>query len=102
MQSKNKARVLIVDDEEIVRASCRKLLQPHGYRVSEAENAGSALKLMETTSFDLVLSDLKLPDASGIELLKDIKEVYPDTEVILMTGYGTVSTAVEAMKVRCI
>ncbi|NOY39564.1 MAG: sigma-54-dependent Fis family transcriptional regulator [Nitrospirae bacterium] len=98
MQSKNKARVLIVDDEEIVRASCRKLLQPHGYRVSEAEDAGRALRLMETTSFDLALSDLKLPDASGIELLKDIKEVYPDTEVILMTGYGTVSTAVEAMK----
>ncbi|MEC4685310.1 MAG: sigma-54 dependent transcriptional regulator [Nitrospirota bacterium] len=98
MQLKNKARVLIVDDEEIVRASCRKLLQPQGYRVSEAENAGSALKLMEVTTFDLVLSDLKLPDASGIELLKEIKEVYPDTEVILMTGYGTVSTAVEAMK----
>ncbi len=98
MQSKNKARVLIVDDEEIVRASCRKLLKPRGYRVSEAENAGSALKLMETMSFDLVLSDLKLPDTSGIELLKDIKEVYPDTEVILMTGYGTVSTAVEAIK----
>ena len=98
MQSKNKAKVLIVDDEEIVRASCRKLLQPHGYRVSEAENAGSALKLMEATTFDLVLSDLKLPDASGIELLKDIKEVCPDTEVILLTGYGTVSTAVEAMK----
>ncbi|GBE37364.1 transcriptional regulatory protein ZraR [bacterium BMS3Bbin07] len=98
MQSKNKARVLIVDDEEIVRASCRKLLQPHGYRVSEAENAGSALKLMETTCFDLVLSDLKLPDASGIELLKDIKEACPNTEVILVTGYGTVSTAVEAMK----
>ncbi len=98
MQSKNKARILIVDDEEIVRASCRKLLQPHGYTVSEAEDAGSALKLMETTGFDLVLSDLKLPDASGIELLKDIKEVCPDTEVILITGYGTVSTAVEAMK----
>ncbi|VAX30196.1 Response regulator of zinc sigma-54-dependent two-component system [hydrothermal vent metagenome] len=98
MQSKNKARVLIVDDEDIVRASCRKLLKPHGYRVSEAENAGRALKLMDTMSFDLVLSDLKLPDASGIELLKDIKEGYPDTEVILMTGYGTVFTAVEAMK----
>jgi DNA-binding NtrC family response regulator len=98
MQSKNKARVLIVDDEEIVRESCIKLLKPHGYRVSEAENAGRALKLMETMSFDLVLSDLKLPDASGIELLNDIKEAYPDTEVILVTGYGTVSTAVEAMK----
>jgi len=98
MQSRDKARVLIVDDEEIVRASCRKLLQPHGYRVSEAEDAGSALRLMETVSFDLVLSDLKLPDTDGIELLKDIKEAYPDTEVILVTGYGTVSTAVEAMK----
>ncbi|NOZ25784.1 MAG: sigma-54-dependent Fis family transcriptional regulator [Nitrospirae bacterium] len=98
MRSRDKARVLIVDDEEIVRESCRRLLQPRGYRVAEAVDAGSALRLMETMSFDLVLSDLKLPDTNGIDLLKEIKESHPETEVILVTGYGTVSTAVEAMK----
>ncbi|HEB75774.1 MAG TPA: sigma-54-dependent Fis family transcriptional regulator [Nitrospirae bacterium] len=98
MQSREEARVLIVDDEEVVRASCRRLLEPHGYEVAEAEDAAGALRSMEEAGFDLVLSDLKLPDASGIELLKEIKEAHPETEVILVTGYGTVSTAVEAMK----
>ncbi len=93
-----KTRVLIVDDEEIVRASCLKLLGPLGHEVFEAEDAAGALELMEEGGFDLVLTDLRLPDNSGIELLKDIKERHPDTEVILVTGYGTVSTAVEAMK----
>ena len=92
-------RILIIDDEEIVRASCSRLLLPEGYSVKTADNAKSGLALLETHSFDLVLTDMKMPDMDGIEVLRNIKEKWPETEVIIMTGYGTVKTAVRAMKI---
>ncbi len=91
-------KILIVDDEEIVRSSCRKILGSAGKGIFEADKGSDALKVIDEHTFDVVLSDLKLPDLSGIDLLKTVKEITPDTEVILITGYGTVSTAVEAMK----
>jgi DNA-binding NtrC family response regulator len=95
----DKGRILIIDDEEIVRASCSRLLLPEGYSVKTAHNARSGLALLETHSVDLVLTDLKMPDMDGIEVLRNIKEKWPETEVIIMTGYGTVKTAVRAMKI---
>lgn len=90
--------ILIVDDEEIVRKSCIRILSPQGYNLVTAKNASEAAKRLQNESFDLVLADLVMPDATGIDLLKKIKEEWPETEVIIITGYGTVKTAVDAFK----
>ncbi len=96
--SLNNANILIVDDEKVVRDSCKRILHGKGYIISEAENAEEALRMIEKYSYDLVLTDIRLPGMDGIELLQKIKESYPATEVIVITGYGSVDTAVKAMK----
>jgi DNA-binding NtrC family response regulator len=90
--------ILIVDDEDIVRKSCVRILSPQGYNLETAKNACEAVKKLQNESFDLVLADLVMPDVTGIDLLKKIKEDWPETEVIIITGYGTVKTAVDALK----
>jgi DNA-binding NtrC family response regulator len=94
----NNGRILIIDDEEIIRESCRRVLEPAGYLVQAAKAGREGLQVLQTGAVDLVLTDLKMPDIDGIEVLIQIKENWPDTEVIIMTGYGTVTTAVKAMK----
>ncbi|SPP99945.1 Acetoacetate metabolism regulatory protein AtoC [Candidatus Sulfobium mesophilum] len=94
----NKGRILVIDDEEIIRESCRRVLEPAGYQVDTAASGGEGLQVLKTEAIDLVLTDLKMPDIDGIEVLIKIKENWPDTEVIIMTGYGTVKNAVKAMK----
>ncbi len=94
-----KGRILVIDDEEIVRLSCTRILEPERYAVSAAASGGEAYALQEQEPFDLVLTDLKLPDTDGLDILKRVKERWPDTNVIIMTGYGTVKTAVRAMQI---
>lgn len=92
-------QILIVDDEEIIRTSCMKILGPEGYRLETAADGTEALKRLQNNgAFDLVLTDLMMPDMTGIDLLKKIKEEQPETEVIVITGYGTVKTAIDALK----
>ncbi|MFA5353223.1 MAG: sigma-54 dependent transcriptional regulator [Thermodesulfovibrionales bacterium] len=91
-------QILVVDDEEIVRQSCLRVLSPEGYIVDTAENGLEALKRLREMHYDLVLTDLLMPGPSGMELLQEIKEAWSDTEVIIITGYGTVKTAVDALK----
>ena len=98
MQEMNKGRVLIVDDEEIVRLSCRRILVPEGYEVKSAGSAVEGLAMLADGPVDVVLTDLKMPDTDGIEVLKRVKEEWPDTEVIMITGYQTINTAVQAIK----
>ncbi|MBI5639879.1 MAG: response regulator [Nitrospirae bacterium] len=93
-----KASILIIDDEGIVRTSCSRALSPEGYEVKTAQNGIEGLKMLETERFDLVLTDLKMPDMDGIEVLGKIKEKWPGTEVVIITGYQTVDTAVKAIK----
>jgi DNA-binding NtrC family response regulator len=93
-----KGRILIVDDEDIVRTCCSRALSPEGYEVRLAKNGLEGLKLASEERFDLVLTDLKMPDMDGIEVLRIIKEKWPETEVIIVTGYQTVDTAVKAIK----
>ncbi len=93
-----KGRILIIDDEDIIRESCSRVLEPAGYEVLAAKTGLEGLQVLDSDAVDLVLTDLKMPDIDGIEVLVKIKENWPDTEVIIMTGYGTVSTAVRAMK----
>jgi DNA-binding NtrC family response regulator len=94
----NKKKILVIDDEEIVRTSCNRTLTPEGYEVRLARNGVEGLKILEGETFDLVLTDLKMPDVDGIEVLRKIKEGRPEIEVIIITGYQTVDTAVKAIK----
>lgn len=92
------AKILVIDDEEILLKSCSRALEPAGYHVFTAGNSQEGFNLLAKEQFDLVLSDLKMPRLDGIETLRTIKENWPGTEVIIMTGHGTVNTAVSAMK----
>ena len=94
----SKGRILVVDDEDIVRTSCIRTLSPEGYEVKLAKNGVEGLKMASEERFDLVLTDLKMPDMDGIEVLRIIKEKWPETAVIIVTGYQTVDTAVKAIK----
>jgi DNA-binding NtrC family response regulator len=90
--------LLIVDDERPLREACREVARALGFDTQVADEVGPALRALEQRSFDIVLLDLRLPGASGMELLQEIKQRRPETEVILMTGYGSVPSAVQAMK----
>ncbi len=91
-------RILIVDDETSSRDLCQAFLESDGYSVETCDRAIKALALLELKKFDLVLTDLSLPEMSGIELIKKVKYHYPATNVIVMTAFGSVSSAVESMK----
>lgn len=93
-----KGRVLIIDDDEIIRKSCEKVLSPEGYIVVSAQGGREGLKLLSNKPFDLVLTDLRMSDMNGIDVLKKVKEMGPDIEVIIITGYGTIKSAIEAIR----
>ncbi len=91
------ARVLVVDDEERVRKLLTRLLQEEGHRVRAASSGREALEALEGEAYDLVLTDLTMPGMSGMDLLSEIREKWPEMSVILITAFGTVESAVEAM-----
>ncbi len=92
-------RVLVIDDEAIVRTSCRRVLEPEGYAVVMAENGPDGLRrIRDEGPFSLVLTDLKMPGMDGIEVLRRIKDGWPDIPVVIVTGYQTIETAVKAIK----
>ncbi len=93
-------RILVVDDEAPVRDVVKKgLSKMGGYDVEAAQSGAEAVEKMEKDAFDLVLTDLKMPEMDGLALLKAIKGTRPEVMVILMTAYGSIETAVEAMKI---
>ena len=91
-------RILVVDDEESLRRVTQVRLEQAGYSVCVAGSAEEAVEALERSPFDIVLTDLRMPAMSGLELLKHVRSNSPDTAVIIMTAYGTVESAVEAMK----
>ena len=93
-----KSVILIVDDEQIARENLEHVLKKEGYEVVSVESGVTALKKLSTTEFDLVLTDLKMKLVDGMEVLVRTKELYPDTEVVMITAYATVNTAIEAMQ----
>jgi DNA-binding NtrC family response regulator len=90
-------RILVIDDEEIVRVSCKRALAPEGYEVDSAASGEEGLDLFEKADYDLVLTDLKMPVMDGIEVLLSIKKKRPEQNVMIMTGYDTVEHIVEAI-----
>lgn len=94
----SRPKILVLDDEEIVRVSCKKCLTPEGYDVDVAANGVEGLAIIENNRYDVILTDLKMPDMDGMEFLAKVKERYPDTKVIMITGYSTVEHAVKAMR----
>ncbi len=93
-----KSRILVVDDEESIREFLEIMLKKEGYEVTLAEDGQKAKDLLTKKTFDMIISDLQMPHVTGIELLKHVKESYPDTVFMLITAFGTTETAVEAMK----
>src|ERR1700723_2981442 len=98
MTDEMKLRFLIVDDEQSIRRLCMTVGQGLGYICAEAETAESALEALEMNPPDLIVTDLKLPSLSGTDLLRKTKELLPRTEVAIMTGHGSIETAVDAMR----
>lgn len=90
--------ILIVDDERLIRESLFEILRLEGYQAHMAASAEEALEMVKGKVFDIILTDLRLPKMNGIELLAQVKSGFPDTEVILITGYGSIESAVEAVK----
>jgi DNA-binding NtrC family response regulator len=91
-------KILVVDDEENVCHSINKVLSRRGYEVSQALNVENAVKLIKEMTFDLVITDLMIPGTSGMELLQIIREHYPELDVIMITGYASIESAVKATK----
>ena len=92
------AHILVVDDEGAIRYSISKTLQRVGYQVSAASSGEEALDMLGEQTFDVVLTDIRMPGLTGVELLAKIKEKAPDAIVILMTGYASLGTAVESLR----
>ena len=98
MSNDLKIKLLVVDDEQSIRRLCMTIGGSLGFSCDEAESAETASTRLETDPPDLVLTDLKLPNQSGVDLLKQIKSVLPRSEVAIMTGHGSIESAVDAMK----
>ncbi|HLZ91272.1 MAG TPA: sigma-54 dependent transcriptional regulator [Candidatus Acidoferrum sp.] len=98
MSEELKTRLLVVDDEQSIRRLCMTIGNTLGFACAEAESAEAALARLDEETPDLLLTDLKLPTLSGVELLRQVKTVLPRTEVAIMTGHGSIESAVDAMK----
>ena len=93
-----KPNILVVEDGQSQREMLRDFLRDEGYSVSDAENGNRALEKLRKDRFDLVLTDYKMSGMDGMALLRAAKEVNPEVDVVMMTAFGTVETAVDAMK----
>lgn len=93
-----KAKIICVDDEDVILDSFRKILVLDGYSVDTVNSGPEAFNLIKSHHYDFLFTDLKMPDMSGVEVAKTVKQVRPDIDVVIVTGYATVETAVECMK----
>ncbi len=93
-----RADILVVDDEEVALNNLSHVLKKEGYGVTPVQSGGDALKALSEREFDLVITDLKMEKIDGLRILERTKELYKDTEVIMITGYATVDSAINAMK----
>ncbi len=94
----NSAKILIIDDEKIALKNLEHVMKKDGYDVTGTQSGQNALKLLDEHHFDVVLTDLRMEKVDGMQILKRCRELYPDTEVIMITGYATLQSAVDTMK----
>ncbi|MBI5056248.1 MAG: sigma-54-dependent Fis family transcriptional regulator [Nitrospirae bacterium] len=95
---KTKGKILVVDDEKSMREILEIFLKNEGYSVATADNGAAAIDAVKKDIYDLVITDMKMPKAGGMEVLKNVKEISPETVVVIVTAFGTTESAVEAMK----
>lgn len=93
-----KARILAVDDEAVVLDSFRRILVLEGFSVDTVEHGPEALGLVQRNDYDFVFTDLKMPDMDGVEVVKAVKHLRPDVDVVVITGYGSIDTAVQTLQ----
>jgi len=93
-----KYRILLVDDDPLILNTIGPALKDHDYDVTTAENGQVAIEQLDKHKFDLVLTDLVMEEIDGITVLKKVKKVHPETVVIILTGYGDLQSAVEALR----
>ena len=92
------SKILIVDDEAVIRAALREILEYEKYEIEEAENVKQAFEIIEKQEFKLILSDIKMPEMNGIDFLEELQKKNNNTPVIMITGHGDIETAVESLK----
>src|SRR5438045_3407626 len=93
-----KGKVLVVDDEADIRESLEALLSLEGYSVDLAQNGTEGVRSLESRAYDLVLLDLMMPDRSGMDVLREVRERDQETPIFMITAYGSVEAAVQALK----
>ncbi|MEE9554269.1 MAG: response regulator [candidate division Zixibacteria bacterium] len=94
---KEYVKILVADDEVMMRNLILKILESEGYQISMVSSGDEAMTVLEKENFDLLLTDVKMPGMSGFDLLKTVKDKWPDMAVIVMTGYGDAYTVKEAL-----
>ncbi len=91
-------RVMVIDDEKIVGDMAKMSLEQDGYQVETFLNAGPALERLKDEKFDVVVTDLKMKGIDGMEVLRTVKKLYPETKVIMITAFANLDTAIEALR----
>ena len=92
------SQILIIDDEKAIRKTLSEILSYEGYKIDDAENGEEGLKKIKEKNYDVILCDIKMPKVDGLEFLEKAKEINPDVPIIMISGHGTIETAVEAVK----
>uniref|UniRef100_A0A7C3Z0T0 Response regulator n=1 Tax=Desulfobacca acetoxidans TaxID=60893 RepID=A0A7C3Z0T0_9BACT len=90
--------IIVIDDEKIVCNMCQKVLEAEGYQVETFTDSVQALDRIREKRFDVVVTDLKMEKVSGMDILREVNERYPDTKVIMLTAYATLDAAIEAIR----
>jgi DNA-binding NtrC family response regulator len=94
----NKSNIMVIDDEKIVGAMAQRSLEQEGYEVETFLNGESALARLQEKSFDVVITDLKMKGIDGLEILRTVKKLYPQTVVIMITAFANLDVAIEALR----
>ena len=93
-----KARLLVVDDEQSMREFLESFLRREGYDVSTAADVDTALSYLESDEIDLVITDMQMPEKTGLDLILEARELSPETAMVMITGFGTTDSAISAMR----